>query len=122
MSNIPCEQDFERADRLDKERSKNLDRVRDNVVRRFNKKCPLHDFHILWQKDVNFRAYVFFKEDKDIVACESTGITQELMDAVYEELEHAGRGKMGDVTVAFEFDSDEHVTQAFEGNYFLRLL
>ena len=43
-----------------------------------------------------------------------------MMDFVYAALERAGRGKRPDISVAFEFDSDENVTANFEGDYFLR--
>ena len=73
MSKIPSDEDFERAERLEKERSRNLEKVRANIMRRFSSRCPLHYFHIMWQIDVNFRAYVFFKEDKDIEVCRTEG-------------------------------------------------
>lgn len=121
MNKIPSDEDFARADRLDRERSRNLDRVSRNVKDHFGEICPLHNFYILPQRDNEFRAYVFFKEDKDIPACESSGVVQDFINFVYAELERAGRGKRGDITVAFEFDSDENVTANFEGDYFLRL-
>jgi hypothetical protein len=47
-----------------------------------------------------------------------SGVTQEIEDFVYAELERAGRGGKGDIRVAFEFDSDENVNASFEGDYF----
>lgn len=121
MNNIPSDEELARASRYMEEESRNLDKVRENVKQRFIGIYPLYDFYILDQIDVDFRAYVFFKEDKDIQACESSGVLQALMNCVYEELEFAGRGKREDITVAFEFDSDENVTANYEGDYFLRL-
>lgn len=121
MNRIPSDEDFDRASRHMEERSRKLDKVREIVIQHFKNTSPLHDFYILDQRDVDFRAYVFFKEDKDIQTCKTSGILQDLMDFVYAELEHAGRGKRGEIKVAFEFDSDENVTTNFEGDYFLRL-
>lgn len=121
MTNIPSDEEFARAKRLMAKESRNLDRVSENVKKRFKMQCPLHNIYILSQRDVDFRTYVFFKEDKDIEACRRSGVVQDLIDSVYEELERAGRGKRGEITVDFEFDSDENVDRNFEGDYFLRL-
>ena len=86
MSTIPSDEDFDRADRLMAERDRNLDKVSTNVKHYFMSVCPLHNFYIIWQRDVAFRAYVFFKKDKDIEACKSSGIVQEITDFVYAEL------------------------------------
>lgn len=98
-----------------------LDAVRDAVRREFGARCPLHEFFILDQRDVDFRAYVFFKRENDLTSSEGSGIREELVDFVYAELERVGRGKRGATRVAFEFDSDENVKANFEGDYFLRL-
>ena len=121
MTNIPSDEDFARAERLDKERSRGLKEVKEKVAEHFKKLCPLHYFFLMPQGDNAFWAGVFFKEDKDIQACEDSGVTQEIIDFTYAELERAGRGKREDIKVAFEFDSDENVTAKFEGDYFLRL-
>jgi hypothetical protein len=118
---IPTDEDFARAEALDRERSRNLDDVCEAARRRFEKVCAFHDIYILPQQDVTFRAYVFFDEDKDIEVCRRSGVVHDIIDFVYAELERAGRGKRGDITVAFEFDSDENVTVNYEGDYFLRL-
>jgi hypothetical protein len=123
MGNIPSDEELARAKRLAKERFRNLDQVRESVLRRFRGRCPLHDFVVLPQgEDVEFRAYVFFKEDKDIETCRANGMTNDLAEAVYEELELAGRGSKEAVAVVFEFDSDENVSRVFRGNYYNRLL
>ena len=59
MTNVPSDEDFERAKRLDREDSRGLEQVSENVTRRFKDRCPLHAFCILSQRDVDFRAYVF---------------------------------------------------------------
>ena len=121
MTNIPSDEDFARAKHLMAAESRNLDRVEKNALTQFSAVCSLHNFYILPQRDVDFRVYVFFKKDEDIETCRARGIDREIIEFVYKELEHAGRGKRGEITVAFEFDSDENVTAKFEGDYFLRL-
>jgi hypothetical protein len=120
-TNIPTDEEFARADRLDQERSRNLDNVCEAVKQHFMGVCPLHNVYILWQQDVDFRAYVFFEKDKDIKACKDSGVIRDMIDFVYDELERAGRGKRGAITVGFEFDSDENVVANYEGDYLLRL-
>jgi hypothetical protein len=120
MSNIPSDEDFARADRLDAERWRNLGNVSENVKQHFKRICPLHNVYLFPERG-NFRACVFFNEDKDIEACKRNGVTREIEDYVYGELELAGRGSRPDITVAFEWDSHENVLAHFEGDYFLRL-
>jgi hypothetical protein len=121
MNKIPSDDEFARASKHMEERSRNLDDVRKKVIRYFKKICPLHNFYILDQNDVDFRAYVFFKKDADIKACEKVGINNHLIDFVYAELELLGKGNKKDINVAFEFDSDENVTAKYKGDYFMRL-
>jgi hypothetical protein len=121
MSNIPSEQDFARAKKLARERFRNLSDVSKSVRDRFKDICPLHNVYVLPQDDVDFRAYVFFNTDKDTEQSKRSGIIQELTNFLFEELERFGRGKKGEITIAVEVDSDENVTNNFEGDYFLRL-
>jgi hypothetical protein len=150
LLNIPSEEDFKRAHRYVQECNRNLDRVHDRVIRRLKKMCPLHDFWIFYQgeRDVAFWACIFFKKEHDLQAyfnkgglqeasdrvflslqhepeavrvTQVSGVIQEIVDLVYAELERFGRGKRGEITVAFEFDSDENVQANFKGDYFLRL-
>jgi hypothetical protein len=121
MTKIPSDEDFERAARHMEQRSRGLDVVRERVLRDVNRIHPLHDFRILDQRDVDFRAYVFFKTDKDIQDCMHNDSLGQIKRLVYRELQAAGRGKEGEIVVAFEIDSDENVRKNYEGNYFLRL-
>jgi hypothetical protein len=120
-SRIPTVEEFRRASQYMAERFRNLERVRGAVLSRFKDLSPLHTFDILPQSDVDFRAYVFFETNKDVDACQKNGISQQIEDCVYEELERAGRGQRTAIKVAFEYDSDENVIANYEGNYFLRL-
>ncbi|HOX07394.1 MAG TPA: hypothetical protein PK280_13410 [Planctomycetota bacterium] len=119
--NIPSPEEFARASRLTEDRFRSLDRVRASVLVAFTVTCPLHDFRILPQGVADFRAYVFFKKRGDIEACHKSGVTAQIEDYVYAELERVGRGKRADIKVAFEFDSDEDVSAEYGGDYFLRL-
>jgi hypothetical protein len=103
------------------ERARGLDRVRDEVLAEFQQRAPLHEFYILDQRDVDYRAYVFFSRDEDLKAAHQSGLDAELIDFTYGALERAGRGRRDELKVAFEFDSHENVQRRFEGNYGLRL-
>lgn len=117
--NVPTAEEFERASRLSEERARELDRVRDRVLSRFRGR--LQEFFILDQRDVDFRAYVFFKRNGDVALARATGLDQQISEFVYDALEAAGRGLSANIKVAFEFDSDENVQTHFAGNYGLRL-
>jgi len=121
MTWIPSEEDLARAKRKMAERDRNLTEICESVKKRFMSLCPLHNVYVLWQRDVDFRAYVFFKNDKDIVDCKGNGTTTAIEDAVYEELESCGRGKRGEIVVSFEWDSDENVDNKYDGDYPIRL-
>jgi hypothetical protein len=121
MSRIPSDDDFERASKHIDARLRNLDSVCDSVLRRFQEECPLYDFYILPQRDVEFRAYVFFETNKDIEDCQGNGTLERLKDFVIAELQRVGRARGHDLKIAFEVDSDENVKANYEGDYFLRL-
>lgn len=117
IADIPSDEDFARADNLMAEESRNLDMVSESVKRHFEGICALHDVYLFPERG-NFRACVFFEKDQDLESCMHDGITQEIENFVYVELERAGRGKKGEIRIAFEFDSDERVSAKFEGDYF----
>jgi hypothetical protein len=119
---IPSDEEFAKARQKRAERHRNLESVRRNVLQKLRCGLPLHDFYILSQRDVDFRAYVFFVRNDDIKTCKDNDSIADIEDCVYAELARAGRGKRGEIVVAFEYDSDENVKQSFEGNYYLRLL
>src|SRR5690349_1595949 len=106
MTQKLSDDDFIRASKLMEDRFRNLESVRDNVNRRFKTMSAFYDFRLLPQGESDFRAYVFFKHDTDIRASQDSGVDQEIIDFVYAELERQGRGKRGDIAVAFEFDSN----------------
>ncbi len=120
-NNIPSDEDFAKAKRLARERSRNLDAVNKSVMVHFKDKCPLHYFLLMPQRNNEFWAGIFFINDEDIAICEKNGMSEQIQRFVYAELERLGRGKREDIKVAFEFDSDENVNRNFDGDYFLRL-
>ncbi len=121
MNKIPSDEGLDRASKMMEQQFQGLDAVEAAVVNHFKNSCPLYDFCILPQGDDGFRAYIFFNTDEDIQKCTEAGIVEDIKACVYEELERAGRGKQGEIEVAFELDSHENVTANFEGNYFFRL-
>lgn len=121
VKSIPSEEDFEQADKLIAEFGRNLDQVSLKVKNRFANSPSLYKVYVLWQGERDFRTYVFFKTNSDVEKSRSDGTVQAIQNCIYEELEFAGRGKKEDVTVSFEFDSDENVTRNYEADYMLRL-
>ena len=119
--NIPSEEEFARASKYMDEGFLHLEQVREAVLLRFRDTCPLYAFHIMPQRGVDFRAYIFFNTEKDIETCKNSGIAQQIIDFVYSELERVGRGTKAAIKVAFEFDSNENVISKYNGDYFLRL-
>lgn len=120
-NNIPSEEDFARAKKFMAERYRNLDAVENAIKLRFLPHSPLHNVYLLAQEDVDFRAYVFFQMDADVLACKADGTTSAIEDAFYEELARYGRGKRGEIVVAFEWDSNENVERNYDGDYLSRL-
>jgi len=118
---IPSDEEFEQASRAMEQRARGLDQVRESVLAEFGDPGGVCEFHILNQEDVDFRAYIFFRYDRDIQAAHQSGLATQIADRVYKVLEREGRGRRDDIEVAFEFDSHENVQKNFEGSYWLRL-
>lgn len=123
MSNIPSEEDFARAKRRMRERDRNIGHVNSALRKYFLEVCPdnAHDSHVIAEEDSKFRAYIFYKKDEDVQMCKENGVSSQLRQFVYDELERQGRGSKTSVAVEFEFDSDENVQSSFDGDYFLRM-
>lgn len=118
---IPTEDDFERASAALKKRSRGLSDIRENIIARFKGGGFLHEFFILDCAESAFRVFVFYKFDIQIDEAEKAGISEQIKNAVFEELELAGRGSRGEIEVYFEFDSHEGVQRTCGGNYYNRL-
>ena len=121
MTEIPSDDDFERVSRMMEERFKHLEKVKNKSKKYFSKRCPLYDFYILPQGDSGFRAYVFFEKEEDKERCKKEGIFEQIEGFVLDKLERYGKGKREDISVAFEWDSNENVEAKFGGDYFARL-
>jgi hypothetical protein len=121
MIEIPTDDEFKRASKLMEERHRHMEDIRRLLKKHFSKRCPLYDFYVLPQRDVNFRAYVFFEKEEDIERCKKEGIFEQIEEFVLDKLERYGKGKREDISVAFEWDSDENVEAKFGGDYFSRL-
>ena len=120
-NNILSEEDFARAKKFMADRYRNLDAVENAVKLRFMKCCPLHNVYLLAQEDVDFRAYVFFENDVNVLECNANGTTNAMEDAFYDELARFGRGRRGEIVVAFVWDSHENVEKNYDGDYLSRL-
>jgi hypothetical protein len=111
---IPSNEDFERASRYVAERNLHLARVAENVKSRFKPVSPIFETALFPDSEGDFRATIVFKKTKDIADCKSNGISTAIEDAFYEELEHYGRGKRGEINVVFEFESDENIRKIYK--------
>lgn len=123
MSKVPSEEALARAKKRRRERDRNMDLVNHSLRNYFKEICldNSHDALVIAEDDLEFRGYVFYKNAQDVQLCEENGISSQLRDFVYEELERQGRGSKDGIVVSFEFDSDENVQANFEGDYYLRM-
>jgi hypothetical protein len=103
------------------ERYRGLEQISEHLKTCFRDRCPIHNVYVFCEAVARFRVYVFFKEDIDVTICRNSGVTKEIEEVIYKDLELAGRGSRAEVKVEFEFDSNENVTRNFGGDYFLRL-
>lgn len=118
---IPTEEEFARASAALEKRSRGLSQIRDNILCNYAQKYKIHEFFVFDSTETSFRAYIFFKEEKDIKNSEAEGLIEEIKNIIYAQLENAGRGKKNKITVVFEVDSHENVRRKFGGDYFNRL-
>jgi hypothetical protein len=121
MTKIPSDEELNRASKLMEVQFQNLDIVRQNVIRDLEQDFNLYDFRILPESKRKFRAYVFFHSNEQTLKFSKPGFAETIKAKIYEQLELNGRGTRNEISVDFEFDSDENVKANFEGNYLLRL-
>jgi len=90
-------------------------------VTKFSSLCNLDNIYVVPEGNFQFGIFVFFSTDRDIEDCREIGIRQSIQDVSFDEITRVGLGRRDEVTVAFEFDSDENVQKKYEGNYWFRL-
>jgi hypothetical protein len=118
---IPSEEDFQRASLALKKRSQGLSEVRDIMLLCFKESDDMHDFFILDSSDILFRAYVFYRWDRQIQEAKESGLAEKIMAATYDALKTVA-GRYNPATqIEFEFDSHENVERQYAGDYFDRL-
>jgi len=119
--NIPSEEDFQRAELADRERQRGLSQIRDCILNCFSK-YGVHEAFVFYSPQKNtFRAYIFFRWDRQVKEAEESGLTSIIKDTIFNELDYVGRGNRDTIKVDFEFDSHENVEQNFDGDYYNRL-
>lgn len=119
--NVPSEEDFQRAELADRERQRGLSQIRDCILNRFSK-YGVHEVFVFFSPQKNtFGAYIFFQWNRQVEEAEESGLTSTIKEAIFDELDHAGRGIRNTIKVDFEFDSHENVEQNFDGDYYNRL-
>ena len=122
MSDVRSDEEFDRAAKKIRDSFHNLDVVEKTVLKHFVALCPLHELALLpGSGNHSFQLYVFYEHDKDIEDCKQSGVTQDILDDLYNELEQAGRGTRDSITVRIEVDSNENVVAKYQGDYDRRL-
>jgi len=119
--NIPSDEDFARASAALRKRSRGLSQVRDRILERFQSSGKLHEFFILDSSEKSFRAYVFYRWERQIKKAEESGLAIKIENAVFHELKNVGRGDRNTIHLEIEFDSHESVEQNYHGDYYSRL-
>jgi len=121
QNSIPSEEDFRRAEAADEHRHRGLSQVREQVLNRFSG-SGVHEAFMFYSPNTDtFGAFVFYRWDRQIKEAERSGLTSQIKDAVFEELQNVGRGDPNTIQVEFEFDSHENVERNYEGDYYNRL-
>lgn len=120
-NNIPSDADFARASSALKRRSRGLSEVREKILAKFQRAGELHEFFILDSSDMSFRAYIFYRWDRQIAEADNSGLAARIKNAIFDALEEVGRGRRDAIHVDFEFDSHENVERNYESNYYNRL-
>lgn len=121
LKNVPSEDEFAKASAAIRNRSRGLSEVRDKVLSLFKHSGELYEFFILDSSENTFRAYVFYRWDRQIEESVLSGLADKIKSTVFTSLEQIGRGSMNSIKVDFEFDSHETVERNFGGNYYNRL-
>ena len=118
---IPTEEELEHASDVIAENIRGLDEVCDKILKRF-KKDGIHEIYLFYSRTHDtFGAYIFYRWDRQIKEASQSGLSDQIVTEIHEELEKIGRGSRKNIKVNFEFDSHENVEKNYEGDYLLRL-
>lgn len=120
MSDTPHDHERFRQKLPLSERLKGMDAIGAIVADRF-RKSSVKDVFILPQRDVDYRAYVFFEGDEDVARAKQADILHQIIESIYSELCKAGRGSRNNIELDVEFDSRERVGRDFGGDYYARM-
>lgn len=96
-------------------------KVERDIAKHFGNRCSFEGMEIVPHGDTRFAVFVFFKTNNDLESYKRAGILQEIIEFVYVEFASAGLGGREELTVVFEFDSDENVKENYGGSYQLRM-
>ena len=109
-STIPSEADFTSASSEQTKRSKYLDIIVEEILKKFQSALNIDQIYILPQAQDQYRAYVFFEESlKSEKSCLNSGFVEFVTSTLKQY-----KGKQAQIF--FEFDSKENVDKNF-GNY-----
>lgn len=120
-TSIPTDAEFARASEAMRARDRGLSEVRQAMLSRFGGE-GLHELLVLHSSRTGlYKAYVFFENDSALQAAKRSGTVDSLKTAVADELVRASRGEPASLNLEFEFDTDQHVQDAYDGDYYSRL-
>lgn len=107
------------ASRLLEHRARGLDEISETLAERYKERSVRR----IWLTDSSenaFAATVFYESDNDIKEAATSGLSSEIVNALYEQLEEKGRGTRNQIALDVDFDSHESVMLEYNGNYLLR--
>lgn len=104
------------------EQLKELEDISQAALHHLQPQFPLARIQLLPDSQADFRAYVFFETGEQVTTSEKDGSRDAIEDAVYVAIGNAGKGKRPDISIVFEYDSEENVKENYQGSYYLRML
>lgn len=107
------------ASRLLAHRARGLNEISETLAERY-KERSVHRIWLTDSSETAFAATVFYESDNDIKEAAASGLSSEIVNALYEQLEEKGRGTRNQIALDVDFDSHESVMREYNGNYLLR--
>lgn len=94
-----------------------LGELNSRIEHRIKKFCSYDMFEIFpIGEDGQTTAFLFLKTDSDVDAARSTGVLDQVLETIYEEIENLGRGTRENVSVYLDVDSMENIDKNWNGD------
>ena len=119
-SHIPTDEDFARADAMEKKRYRGLDDVSEQIKRAFSAE-GVHEIFMFYSKILGksklFYARIFYDTDSKMDEATTNGLNDRIRKAVYEDLVAVGRTDATPENIECIFDSHQNVVRDCDGDY-----